>query len=112
MYLAPELVAPLFYDIAARLPGAMVVFDTVPRWFSRLTLAGLQQTPHYRLPPMPWGIDRDEIGRSLRRWLPREPDLEFLEYRAPRGVQLHAARLVSAMPVLRHEVPCLVKLVL
>lgn len=53
MYLEPEKVRRLLSDIADRFPGAEMVFDVVPRWFSRLTMSGLWQTPHYRLPPMP-----------------------------------------------------------
>jgi len=111
MYLDPGLVENLFRAIAARFPGATMIFDTVPRWFSRLTLRGLQQTPHYRLPPMPWGIDHDEIEATLRRWHPGLSRIEFLEYRAPRGLQRHVARVVNAIPVFRHEVPCLIKAV-
>ena len=55
MYLEPEAVRQLLAGIADRFPGAELVFDVVPRWFSHLTLLGLYQTPHYRLPPMPWG---------------------------------------------------------
>jgi len=109
MYLQPELVRELFQAVAARFAGAMMVFDTVPRWFSRLTLDGLQQTPHYRLPPMPWGIDQDEVASTLRRWHPALAGVEFLEYRAPRGLHRYVANWVGGMPVFRHEVPCLVK---
>lgn len=111
MYLDPSLVEQLFRAVAAKFPGATMIFDTVPRWFSRLTLSGLQQTPHYRLPPMPWGIDHDEIETTLRRWHPSLSRVEFLDYRAPRGMHHLIARLVKAIPVFRHEVPCLVKIV-
>ena len=47
-----------------------MVFDVVPRWFSRLTMIGLNQTPHYQLPPMPWGIDRGQVEPTLRSWHP------------------------------------------
>ncbi len=110
MYLPPTLVAGLFFAIAETFPGATMIFDTVPRWFSRLTLDGLQQTPHYRLPPMPWGIDRDEIAATLQTWHPNLPPPEFLDYRAPRGPHRFAAGVVKNLPVLRHEVPCLAKL--
>jgi O-methyltransferase involved in polyketide biosynthesis len=46
MYLEPEAVRQLFSGIADRFPGAEMVFDVVPRWFSSLTLPGLNQTPH------------------------------------------------------------------
>jgi O-methyltransferase involved in polyketide biosynthesis len=109
MYLQPRLVAQLFRAIAAKFPGSTMIFDTVPRFFSRLTLAGLQQTPHYRLPPMPWGIDHDEIEPTLRRWHPGLSRVSFLDYRAPRGLHRRVADVVSILPVLRHEVPCLVE---
>jgi O-methyltransferase involved in polyketide biosynthesis len=109
MYFQPRLVEQLFRAVAARFPKAMMIFDTVPRWFSRLTLDGLQQTPHYRLPPMPWGIDRDEVEATLRRWHPGLSRIEFLDYRAPRGVQRYLSNIVKILPVFRHEVPSLVK---
>jgi O-methyltransferase involved in polyketide biosynthesis len=46
MYLEPEEVRQLLSDIADRFPGAEMVFDVVPRWFSRMTMLGLKQTPH------------------------------------------------------------------
>ena len=55
MYLEPAQVGHLFTGIADRFPGAEIVFDAVPRWFSHLTLLGLHQILHYRLPAMPWG---------------------------------------------------------
>ena len=108
MYLEPETVHQLLSDIADRFPGAEMVFDVVPRWFSRLTMLGLKQTPHYRLPPMPWGINRDEVEPTLKRWNTRLASVEFLDYRSPRGLPLLFARASRSIPFLRHEVPCLV----
>jgi O-methyltransferase involved in polyketide biosynthesis len=108
MYLESEAVHRLYSCIADRFPGAEMVFDVVPRWFSRLTLLGWKQTPLYRLPPMPWGINRDELEPTLRRWHPRLNDVEFLEYRAPRGLPLLLAHVLDHIPVVRHEVPSLV----
>jgi len=108
MYLEQDTVRQLFSDIADRFPGAAMVFDVVPRWFSSLTLLGLKQTPHYRLPPMPWGINRDELEPTLRRWNPRLSSVEFLDYRVPRGLPLLLAHMIDNVPILRHEVPSLV----
>lgn len=110
MYLAPEKVHQLLSDIADRFPGSEMVFDVVPRWFSRLTMLGLNQTPHYRLPPMPWGINRDEVEPTLKRWNPRLASVEFLHYRSPRGLPLLFGRASRSIPFLRHEVPSLVHL--
>jgi O-methyltransferase involved in polyketide biosynthesis len=109
MYFQPSLVAQLFTSLATRFPGATMIFDTVPTWFSRLTLNGLQQTPHYRLPPIPWGIDRDQIEGTLRSWHPGLAHIEFLNYRAPRGLHRYISDMVEDIPVFRHQVPCLLK---
>jgi O-methyltransferase involved in polyketide biosynthesis len=110
MYLPPAAVETLLRAIAARFPGAELAFDTIPRWFSRLTLRGFNQTPHYRLPPMPWGIDRDEIEATLARWHPALASARSRPYRAPRGLPHLIAGAVSHLPVFRHEVPSLVHL--
>jgi hypothetical protein len=71
---------------------------------------GLNQTRHYRLPPMPWGIDRDEISPTLKTWHPNLSDVALLDYRAPRGAHRFATGMIDNLPVLRHEVPSLVKI--
>jgi O-methyltransferase involved in polyketide biosynthesis len=108
MYLEPETVRRLFTSIADRFPTAEIVFDAVPRWFSHLTLWGLNQTPHYRLPAMPWGINRDELESTLRNWLPRVATVDFLDYRPPRGLPRVLADMTNQIPVARHAVPSLV----
>jgi O-methyltransferase involved in polyketide biosynthesis len=108
MYLEPEQVRPLFTGIADRFPGLEIVFDAVPRWFSHLTLLGLNQTPHYRLPAMPWGIDRDEVEPTLRRWHSGVTSVAFLDYKSPRGLPLMVAKMTSHVPGAQHRVPSLV----
>jgi len=109
MYFQPSLVKNLFCAIAARFPGATLIFDTVPEWFSRLTMNGLQQTPHYRLPPMPWGIDQNQIEATLKTWHPSLKQIEVLPYRAPRGLPRYVASMIEELPVFRHQIPCLVR---
>jgi O-methyltransferase involved in polyketide biosynthesis len=109
MYLEPERVRALFIAIADRFPGAEFVFDVIPRWFSDLTLRGLQQTASYRLPSMPWGINRDEVEPTLRRWHPSVAAVMFLSYRSPRGLALFLAGITDRIPVARHAVPSLVQ---
>jgi O-methyltransferase involved in polyketide biosynthesis len=108
MYLDPPSVRDLLGGIAERFPGADLVFDVVPPWFSRLTLIGFQQTPYYRLPAMPWGIGRDSVAETLRSWHWRFADCVFLEYGAPRGLPRLLSRLMHEIPSARHELPCLV----
>ena len=107
MYLEPETVRQLFTAIADRFHRAEIVFDTVPRWFSDLTRWGLNQTPHYRLPAMPWGINRDELEPTLRSWHPRVANVELLEYQTPRGLPRLLADMTSQIPVARHAIPSL-----
>jgi O-methyltransferase involved in polyketide biosynthesis len=108
MYLAPKRVRQLFAIIADRFPGSEFVFDAVPRWFSDLTLLGLNQTASYRLPSMPWGINRDEVEPTLRRWHPCVATVAFLPYRSPRGLARLVAGMTNQIPVARHGVPSLV----
>ena len=110
MYLQPEAVRQLLSAIAHRFAGAELVFDVIPRWFSRWTMRGLQQTSYYRLPPMPWGINRDELAVILRGWHPYLTNVEFLPYHAPRGVPLLLALMAHQVPVVRHELPSLVRI--
>jgi hypothetical protein len=112
MYLQPAMVQTLFTSIGCRFPAAEMVFDVVPRWFSHLTLLGFDQTPHYRLPPMPWGINRDEIEPTLGGWMPSLNSVTFLDYRMPRGWPHVMASMVHHLPFLRNEVPSLVHVIL
>ena len=108
MYLEPAEVRRLLCAVAERFPGCEMVFDVVPPWFSSLTLRGLNQTPRYCLPPMPWGISRDDLADTLRGWHPRLTGLGFLDYRAPRGLPFLLANLLDGIPGGRNAAPSLV----
>jgi O-methyltransferase involved in polyketide biosynthesis len=108
MYLEPDAVSGLLRRMAACLPGARLIFDTIPPWLSRLTLLGLNQTSIYRLPQMPWGIARDDIEPTLRRWCPSLGPVEMLSYTMPRSMPSVLIELIAAAPFLRHQVPSLV----
>lgn len=53
MYLEREDVLALVAECARRFPGGRLFFDSIPHWFSRRTLAGLNLTPRYTAPRMP-----------------------------------------------------------
>jgi O-methyltransferase involved in polyketide biosynthesis len=58
MYLPPPGVRALIVRCARRFPGGALVLDTVPRWFSAVTMNGAMRSPTgYTAPPMPWGLD-------------------------------------------------------
>ena len=46
-----------------------MLFDAIPRWASRMMGRGFQKTKAYRLPPMPWGLNADELA-TLRSFHP------------------------------------------
>jgi O-methyltransferase involved in polyketide biosynthesis len=62
MYFAPADVRALIADCAARFPGAWMLFDSIPHWFSRRTLKGLRLSRSYTAPPMPFALD---VGDAL-----------------------------------------------
>jgi len=81
MYLDPADVHRLVAAAAARFPGAAMVLDGVPRWFSALTLKGRMTRHGYTAPPMPWALDAAEKERL--RGL--HPGIALRELRPPRG---------------------------
>jgi O-methyltransferase involved in polyketide biosynthesis len=84
MYLDPDEVRRLLLTIAEHFPVANLVFDVVGRDLSEATRRGLQQTETYRLPAMPWGLNRNEVVRTLRAWNVRTKSIRFLPYRVGR----------------------------
>lgn len=81
MYLEPEQVHDLIVSCARRFPGATLLCDVVPAWFSARTIAGMRNAAGYRPPPMPWGVDAAE-----RANLARLPGVrEVRELAPPRG---------------------------
>jgi O-methyltransferase involved in polyketide biosynthesis len=108
MYLEPESVKRLFIRIVEHFPSAEIAFDIIPRWFSQLTLWGVMQTPHYRLPPMPWGINSDEIAERLHSWSSAISALSVLEYRVPRGWPKITEDLFRMNPLTKGHLPCVV----
>jgi len=105
MYFDPDEVAGLFRDMAERFPGAWLAFDHIPRWFSRKTLRGYRKTPHYQSPPMPWGVDLDEVGLTLRAWVPDLAEVRRLPFGLPRGLNRVVFGIWTRLPGLRHKVP-------
>jgi len=57
---------------------------------------------------MPWGINRDEVAPTLRRWHPRVATVAFLSYRSLQGLPRLFAGMTEQIPVARHGVPSLV----
>ena len=60
MYLEPDDALGLIRDCAARFPGGRMMFDSIPKLFSRRTLKGLRLSDRYLTPPMPFALSVDE----------------------------------------------------
>jgi hypothetical protein len=65
MYLPPAQVRALIQRCAEEFPGGSMVFDTVPRRVSQLTVRGLPGPGGYRPPPMPWGVTPGRLVDEL-----------------------------------------------
>jgi O-methyltransferase involved in polyketide biosynthesis len=109
MYLNEADVRSLFGAILERFGGVELMFDTIPRWYSQQTLAGWGKTPNYRAPPMPWGINRNEIERTLRGWSPRIRSVELHSFGASGGPGGIGVFTVSWLPLLRNLLPTIVR---
>lgn len=60
MYLDPDDVHALIADCARRFPGGRLLFDAIPRWFSKRTAKGWRMSDRCIGPPMPFGLSPDE----------------------------------------------------
>lgn len=105
MYLRPPEVRELLARCAERFPGAGMVFDAVPRWFSEATRRGTMRSRGYTPPPMPWGMDPGDRAAL------RTASLGIAEVRdvgLPRGRGLFygvLAPLGSRLPLVRSRRP-------
>ncbi|MFY1826919.1 class I SAM-dependent methyltransferase [Myxococcus fulvus] len=109
MYFDEAQVRRLLLAIVERFPGVELMFDVIPRWFSKKTLQGFHKTKHYRAPPMPWGVNRDEVEPLLRSWSARVTAVRSVSYGLyARGVAGAVLRLFSQVPVLRNLPPAIV----
>lgn len=84
MYLQPDDVRRLITSIAERFVAAEMIFDVIPHWFVRLTTRGVKETPHYTIPPMPWGLNRNEL-QTIKQWHPNIAEIRELTYAGGRG---------------------------
>jgi O-methyltransferase involved in polyketide biosynthesis len=107
MYFDEADIKRLFVAMVDRFPGVTVLFDIIPRAFSRRTLRGFGRTQHYHMPPMPWGIGRDELGPLLKRWSPRVRAVTTRPYGFCRGPGRALISISTYVPFLRNSVPAI-----
>jgi O-methyltransferase involved in polyketide biosynthesis len=111
MYFEPGEVRRLIAGICGRFSRAELAFDVIPHWFSRMTLKGLRMTPHYRPPPMPWGLDRHELP-AMKEWHSNIAEVRELPFEGGRGIFCGAfLPVVRRLPWLGNKWFSLVQLV-
>lgn len=108
MYFDEAEVRRLVTAIGDRFPGVELMFDAIPRWFSKKTLNRFEKTKHYTAPPMPWGADRQELECLLRGWSGRIAEVKLMRYGYYRGLLGLALRVFSSVPSLRNMIPTIV----
>jgi O-methyltransferase involved in polyketide biosynthesis len=108
MYFEEKDVRRLIVAIFERFASVELMFDAIPKWFSKKTLQGFEMTEHYTTPPMPWGVSHDDIERLLRGWSDQIATVETAPYGAMRGPRSLYLRLFSRIPVLRNVPPTIV----
>ncbi|TCT19863.1 hypothetical protein [Thiobaca trueperi] len=72
---------------------------------SRKTLRGWWKTPHYRTPPMPWGIGRDRMAPTLGAWVPDLAEINSLPFVFPRGWYSLLSQTLTRVSWLRDRMP-------
>lgn len=107
MYFTKDAVRDLLQALARRWPSVQIMFDYVPRWFTGKSTSekGLWKTPHYRVPPLPWGVHRSEVERLLRAWLGDLTVVRQLHYEFPRGAQRWFFQTVTLIPWVKERSP-------
>ena len=109
MYFTEADVRRLVIAMAARLTGMELMFDTIPRAFSRRTVKGFNKTPHYRTPAMPWGIGRGELPALLKSWSPHVAAVELVPYGYIRGAKRILLPILAHVAGLREFLPTIVR---
>jgi hypothetical protein len=108
MYFEEKDVRRLIVAMVERFPGIEIMFDAIPCWFAKKTLRGFGKTKSYTAPPMPWGVNRDDVEPLIRAWSHQVSSVTVEPYgilRAPRWLYW----IFSRVPVLRNFPPTIVR---
>lgn len=109
MYFTSTEARELIAFLAQRLPGGVLIFDSIPHWFSRKTLSGLNLTPRYQAPPMPFALSVSEAAELIE--VPGVTAVTDLDLPPGRGVWASSLlKKFSSLPKIRDVRPSVTRL--
>lgn len=106
MYLEPAEVRKILAGCAERLPGGVLVLDSMARWLARGTVAGTSKVGSMTIPPMRWAMDPRE-RKKLRSAHPNITEVHALGLPRGRGAMGELIRLQHLTPGLRTLTPAM-----
>ncbi|MFH8515901.1 class I SAM-dependent methyltransferase [Streptomyces gelaticus] len=109
MYLRPAEVREILAACAERLPGGILVLDTMARRFARGTVAGRSKVGATAVPPMRWAMNPGERPK-LRAAHPAITEVRALRLPRGRGAMGELIRIQSLLPGLRALTPAMTQL--
>jgi O-methyltransferase involved in polyketide biosynthesis len=106
MYLEPAEVRKILAGCAERLPGGVLVLDSMARWLARGTVAGTSKVGSMTIPPMRWAMDPHE-RKKLRSAHPNITEVHALGLPRGRGAMGELIRIQHLTPGLRTLTPAM-----
>ncbi|MEM7360872.1 MAG: class I SAM-dependent methyltransferase [Pseudomonadota bacterium] len=117
MYFDESDVQTLLQAIHQHFDHYVLMFDTIPVWFSNKAMSakGLRMSKRYVAPKMPWGIDRNNIKERLHSWLDSESkptnEISDIGYPLfPRGIERFFSLAWRRIPAMGKRAPTIVKI--
>jgi len=82
MYLEEDSVRDWLQTLAKEFPSSTIIFDVVSKRLSQKSQSeeGWNLTPNYRVPKLPFGVNKDQALQLFRSWI---PDAHVTEVRWP-----------------------------
>lgn len=107
MYFTEDQMQQFIQKLGQRFPNAWLMFDYLSKKFSAKTMSeeGWMKTPHYRTPPMPWGINRNTIKTIFSQWLAKPVSVEDVVFLFPRGWRRWVILIIEKIPPIRNKFP-------
>ncbi|MFF1924588.1 class I SAM-dependent methyltransferase [Streptomyces sp. NPDC058221] len=109
MYLRPAEVRKIIAACAERLPGGVLVLDSMSRWPAKGTVAGTSKVGDMTVPPMRWAMDPGE-RQKLRSAHPAITEARALPLPRGRGAMGELIRVQHLLPGLRTLTPAMTQL--